>query len=340
MAEITATGLSGWTDRRRQRRRPGGAAPRKLLALRVAVMAALLVVTALAGTEPQPASAATPEPLHGHTVRGAGSAFNSSSSKRVDVSCPAGKQVLGGGAEISVDPSDPSIRRHITLTQMEPYRNGAGGYAFAVTAVEVEPGTDGAWSIYAQAICADPVAGYNIVIRSTPLSSEARQAISPACPAGQNILGTGARVNQVPVLPGDQFPHVGLQVLRADGLGGLTRAQAHEWATGYPDDWQLLGFAVCGQAPRGYQIVGGRSDEEDSETQKFAGVNCPGTKRLINPGAGITNIAPGNVTLNTLRGFLNGGNVFRLANVYAFENTLTTVDWDWVAVQAICVDIG
>ena len=86
----------------------------------------------------------------------------------------------------------------------------------------------GAW-----AICADPVAGWEIEIAHSPASSAATRATEAVCPPTKRALGSGARIN----FPIDLDPSgspvvdehgIGLQIVRASGTGDITRAQAQE----------------------------------------------------------------------------------------------------------------
>jgi hypothetical protein len=307
------------------------------------VMAIGLVVAGPAGGGARQAAAAAAPKLTGVDYEVTYSAFDSRSPKHSVATCPAGKVVLGGGSDIL--PGGPDAPApHVTLTQMEPYRTGNGRYEYSVRASETAPGTSKDWILSAYAICADPVSGYEIKNSVTPMSSASVQATAATCSTGKRVLGTGARINFPIFIDPDGHPYddphgIGLQVQRADALGVLTRAQAHERPSGYSLNWQLLAFAVCGTEPQGYVVKYAESEDRLSETFKIAGLWCPGDRNVLNSGGAISNIAPGNATLYALPPAPSqDGKRLIGAVAAAYENTPTSANWDFIVAQAICAD--
>lgn len=302
---------------------------------RLVVVALLLMVTGFAGAGPTPADAAVAAPRLGRIVHVyAQSATNSQSPKDATAECPAGWQVLGGGGAVVVSgPAGPEIAKHVALTQLEPYTAGTHPQGYRVRAEEAAPGSTGDWTLGAEAICSeDPVPGHHIVGRNTEWSSESVQANDAICPDGERVLGTGARITY---FNADQRQGIGLQVARADALGGLTRAQAHEQPSGYAFDWRLRAFAVCADPVDGYEVRSGGSGALNTEPAKQARATCStSSRRMISAGAAVGSDVPGNVTLN--RADTGGSPSGDEELAIAYENTPTSANWDLVA-RGICV---
>jgi hypothetical protein len=304
----------------------------------VAVAALVVTLVGFALAAGAPAGAASLPKVTGVWRYDAQSASDSLTPKRTTAVCPAGQVVLGGGARISKpggpDSPDDGITNKVALTQMEPFRsNGTGRYGYAVRAAEIAGGTTHDWYLTAFAICADPVDGYHIVIHHSDggLSSATDRQSIAACPNGQRVLGSGARINTFPL--DDQHQQgLGLQVVRASGPGDIVRTEATEQAAGYADSWELLAFAVCASTPQGYQVTPyGESPQRASEDLKWARIDCPGDKHLLGAGATV-GIAPANVTLNDIYVFPGDGTISE-----AHENSPTGQTWT-LASQAICAD--
>jgi hypothetical protein len=326
--------------------------------MRTAPAAAVLVMTVVAGVvgPAAPASAVVQNARVAGLVRVFdASADNSTDVKRAIATCPVGKQILGGGGWITG--ADEAVSRRVVLTGLIPYRTGNGRYAYAVSASETYAGTSGAWHVNAYASCSDPVTGHHIVAASTSRSSGEVKRATAVCPTGQRVVGTGAAIN-FSIWPGpdgrpvEMARGIGLQVLRADALGGLTRAQAREAQGGYPYSWWLDAYAVCTDPPYKYQIRTGGSDATGSENEK--GVNSGACEKYIeyirpglpvsrerlslNIGGALDDSTPGAVALSSLFPWYYSvfGDNYERANAFAYENTPTPASWDVMA-QTICV---
>ncbi|MGH8480349.1 MAG: hypothetical protein ACREXK_12425 [Gammaproteobacteria bacterium] len=213
------------------------------------------------------------------------------------------------------------------LTRSAPYEFGSVS-GFRAAAVEASP-TDDNWWVVAWAICADPLPGYHIVHSKTAPSSADVQTAEARCPSGRRALGVGAEI----LAPANSHG-VGLQVVRASGNGDLTRAQAHEQPQGYPYDWQLVASAICADTPEGYQVRYGESEEQASETTKYAQAYCYG--QITGAGAAVSNVAPGNVALYFVVPRRPSDERTNSAAAAA-EITPTSEPWDFIVAQAICV---
>lgn len=289
------------------------------------ILSAVLVAVQLAGAVP--ASAVTGL----HKVQSPVSAYDSQSPKTVTAFCPLGERVIGGGASVLSD--NAVVGKKLTLTQLRPVGSVINEKdRYVVTMAETTPGTTGNWAVGAQAICApaSSLSGYQIVPAATLASSESVQATAAVCPAGKVVIGTGGRINNG--IDNGGFARVVLQVARASGPGDIARVQAHEGASGYSGSWNVTSYAVCVNPPPGYQVVFGESPERLSESEKLAFAICPGNKRVHGAGAAITNIAPGNVSLQNV----DTTSLLKEVKASAVENTPTSQNWDFIVAQAIC----
>jgi hypothetical protein len=332
-----------------------------VLARLVVVLAVAVAAVAVGGTGPRDlgqraAGAATSYRMTGISDWGGTSAVSTARDKVAEVLCPVGKQVLGGGAFVWGGSKD-----RVGLTRMEPFLRGHKSdpdsrYGYRASASTLRGGDVGEWALRVHVVCADPVPGWHIVKSHSPVgSSAAMQATAAACPRGQRVMGTGAAISFYRYRDGignwvvvDQG--IGLQVARADGSGGIARAQAHEIPDGYDPTWQVVATAVCADPPDGYRVVYGET-HSSGVNHKFASVQCPkvyiqggwGNQRYyrgirINLGAAVDSpAAPGFVHLSWI-----APEVFAeldpeiTTRAEAWENTPTDTAWT-LAIQHICV---
>jgi len=252
------------------------------------------------------------------------------SPRTVTAYCPFGERAIGGGG--SITDTIPSSRK-LALTQLQPFHitgdpdGTSAGYT--VTAVETAP-TNLNWSLTAYAMCAKPIPGMNIYTSPPqPASSAPVRATAAVCPAGQRVIGTGARSS-------DSSGQVVLQVARPSHPGDIARAQAHEVPSGYPGSWTVTAYAICAPPPSGYEVVVDESGLRASEPVKEAGGSpvegCTGGRQLLSPGAAISNIAPGNVSLNTVFPYV----AVQQGYAVAVENTPTLLNWDFIVATSVC----
>jgi hypothetical protein len=153
----------------------------------------------------------------------------SSANKGATATCPAGKLVMGGGAEVS--PPDgrvliSAIRPSTTLTSVY------------VTAYEDEAGTAGDWTVTAYAICAPAPAGLQLV-KATSASSSVSKSATAACPTGKKVLGAGGEV------AGARGQLLINAVTPSSDLANV-RVSAFEDETGTTATWTVTAYAICG----------------------------------------------------------------------------------------------
>jgi hypothetical protein len=155
----------------------------------------------------------------------------SSANKAVSVSCPAGKRVLGAGADIN------SANGQVILDGLQP---NAALTAVTVNALEDETGNSGNWSVTAYAVCANALAGLERIAQTSPVDSSQSKFLEPVCPGGKAMTGYGADINS----PNGQ---VLLDVLDMRGGTGSAGAgvEAIEDDTGNAANWSVTAYVIC-----------------------------------------------------------------------------------------------
>jgi hypothetical protein len=242
-------------------------------------------------------------------------------TRTTDAICPAGKRVVGGGGGLLRDAVNRAT--DVVITQMIPVHPLTGPDYYRVTAQQT--GSDDAWIVQAQAMCADPVPGMHTVLAASTLSSSSLQEAEASCKSGERVLGTGAWVVQATAA------QVGLQVFGADPGGTLGYAQAHEDANGYGGDWNVLAYAICAPASASYAVVSTPSPDTDSLFDKYATASCPSGTQVTGAGGGVASTAPGGVVLS----YADIADGLRKASANGFESTSTSASWGLTA-QVLC----
>jgi hypothetical protein len=157
----------------------------------------------------------------------------SSEDKTTVASCPAGKQVVGAGANIDRNGSGPPLR-DVAIDDMTPT---ADLTSVSVTGLEDQDGTDAVWRITAYAICADPLPG--LIRESEPSRTDSRNKSAVArCDDGLEVVGVGGDITggkgQVRMQAID--PH--------EDRGGVT-VVAVEDRDGTAARWTVRARAIC-----------------------------------------------------------------------------------------------
>ena len=299
------------STRIQEKRRPRG---RRLAAMLGATLATVL------------ASAAPALALPGLERRDGSSAIDSLPEKTATAYCPEGKRVVGGGGMIVWGFGQPQ-EREIVLKEMMPSHPLTGTDRYIVSAAETETGTAVDWGVEAYAMCADPPPGIRLEMEPGTYSSSTTKLVTPECDPGEKVLGTGGWVNA----PGGQ---AALQVMRSSMTGDFAYVQAHEDPTGYGGGWSVFGWAICADEPAGYEIIQGRSAEEDSEGIKSALAQCDSDKQVHAGGGAVSFAAPGNAVLRDI--IPDSYGIGRQVDADAMETTPTSADWDFFVAQAIC----
>jgi hypothetical protein len=167
---------------------------------------------------------------HGSTTTNSRESAPSSNDKSVEVTCPAGKVVLGTGASITGGHGDVVIDEIIPTTT-----------TVKVKGIEVDFGYAGDWTIRAYAICGDEPGGREIVSRATTSNSEDKGGNAP-CDPGKVVFGAGFDLEGA---AGGTF----IDDLIPTNDSVLTFAM-EDWdgSDGNGRDWALRSYAICGTA--------------------------------------------------------------------------------------------
>ena len=204
----------------------------------------------------------------GYQIVSATSPTNGSSPKSITASCPPGRRVIGTGAEISGGDG------RVALDELRPRTD-------TVTATADNLGDfDQPWSVTAQAICATPLTGLEIVTAVSDLGSAPTRLAQANCPTGKRRLGSGFDISGG---NGEVGP---LQLLPVQ-VGILATAIEHR---DFDGDWTVRAFAICGGL--NLQTVEVRS-LTDSTSPKSAMAACRPGKQLVGTGFHLGGQVPG-----------------------------------------------
>jgi hypothetical protein len=108
-----------------------------------------------------------------------------------------------------------------------------------VSGFEDEDGFAGDWGVAAIAVCASPPPGLQRVAATSEFHSEGEvKTVSARCPAGKNLLGTGAEITGGggQVVLDDILPNAALTSVLATGV---------EDQNGFAGDWSVTSYAIC-----------------------------------------------------------------------------------------------
>ena len=145
--------------------------------------------------------------------------------------CPAGKRVVGAGGSFGGPGAVGEVAVQITPNPA----------LTSVTASGFEDGTGVAdiWGVGAIAVCASPPPGLQLVSATSELHSEGEvEVVRANCPAGKNLLGTGAEIpgGAGQVLLDDVIPSADLSRVLVTGV---------EDQNGFSGDWRVTAYAIC-----------------------------------------------------------------------------------------------
>jgi hypothetical protein len=235
--------------------------------LGVTAIFGVLALTGALLTVPGSASAAVP----GLTYVNATTAYNSNVHKSVTVSCPAGTEVVGGGYDLI------GAEGSVVLDDFIP--NGPSltvGAGEVVGPGEPSDGTTASWEVTANAVCAVPPPGYQVISGTSAFTRSSSQFASAVCPAGLTAIGAGASL-------ANGWGQISIQgVLRFDT--GVDVAAVDD-EDGYSGNWSITAYAICisGRLP-GLQNVNGSPAVADSSFIKTATAYCPAGQQALGAG--------------------------------------------------------
>ena len=176
------------------------------------------------------ASAVCALPLPGLQLVSAFSVSNSA-TKSVVATCPAGKRVVGAGAELNT-----IAVGGVTLDDLRPSSDLT---SVTVLAREMDGGIPSNWTVRARAMCAFPPAGLQRVTAHSTSASFVANSTSAVCPGGKKVLGGGAEIT-------GGFGRVVLKQMQPNGstLSSIV-ASAAETQGGQPANWDVAAYAIC-----------------------------------------------------------------------------------------------
>ena len=118
----------------------------------------------------------------------------------------------------------------------------------------------------------------NISVGIAP-NSNAFNAVTAMCPAGQVVIGGGARLT---VTTGE----VSITHLAPNATNNGYEAWAYEDASGYLGLWALVVTAICAPAPAGYVVVAATGPLASPATASVV-ATCPAGRQLLGTGGGV-----------------------------------------------------
>ena len=206
---------------------------------------------------------------------------STSTNKSITANCPAGKQLLGAGADVTPG------NGHVLIEDIQP---NAALTSLTVKAVEDQTGTGETWFLQAFAICGQPPPGLQRVA-ATSANNSADKSITATCPAGKRVLGAGGDINT-------SNGQILLDGLRPNSTLTNVTLNAREDETGNTANWSLTAYAICANPVAGLQRLSA-TGPSDSANSKVNPLNCPAGKQVVG-GGGEINSANGQVVADAL----------------------------------------
>jgi hypothetical protein len=269
------------------------------LARRVAARAAAavgavgLLAAALATAQPAAAApaapVAAPAAIGGFTLAKNFSDRDAKPVKSVRASCPAGKEVVGGGGAPFLFSSDFG---KVRLIELRPaHSNNGDGYVVSAMVIGAVP-TD-TWVLEADAICADPIPGLYEVGGAGALGSAPVQSAEATCRPGEAVLGGGGLLRN----PGFQAD---LRTVAPSPTGDRFVVQGGEDVDGYAKNWSVVAYAICAPRPAGYEVRSESPASNPTDPRKTITANCTPGKHLTGPGVATDPSSPGGIGLENM----------------------------------------
>lgn len=164
-------------------------------------------------------------PLPGYEIITVNSAFNSVTPKSATATCTAGKRAIGAGGLVYGGVGQ------VAMTTMQPNTSSA-----TVVGAEDADGTASNWFVRSYAICANPLAGLEIVSLKSATDSN-NKWLSPVCSAGKKVLSLGWEI--VAAEPG----RVAADISYANGE--TTVISGREIGPNVASNWTLGARIIC-----------------------------------------------------------------------------------------------
>lgn len=236
----------------------------RFVAVATATLAASVVLGAVsAGT----ASAAVPglERVTKFSVS------DSASSKSVSIQCPAGKQVIGVGADIGGDGFQGVVLDDISVDSLLT--------SVTVTGFETETGTNANWELKATAVCATPLPGLQRVQAISATDSQNTKSVTANCPVGKQLVGAGGEIT-------GGLGQVVIDDVRPNSLLTSVTVTGFEDVNGTASSWLVDAYAICANPLPGLQLA--TTSSPTNTMGKRINASCPAGTRLLNAAGEIT----------------------------------------------------
>ncbi|GAA1773817.1 hypothetical protein [Luedemannella helvata] len=175
------------------------------------------------------ARAVCADPLPGLEIVSTTTTSTTTAADRVMLAvCPAGKDLLGAAGEVVGGGGQVLLDGVLPGTNFVAVSGHTDGW-----------GSTNIWNLRAHAICADPVAGHQIVadIGSTTSANKSNTA---SCPAGTSVLGGGAVV-----VPNDGRVSIEAMTPTIYAGSNFVTASGQEDDLGWSAFWRIDTYAIC-----------------------------------------------------------------------------------------------
>jgi hypothetical protein len=246
-----------------------------------------------------------------------GASLSDSASVKVAVApCTGGKLLVGAAGWI--DDGDGEV--HI-----ESIRPSAT--SVEVVAYEDEDGYAGNWTVNAEAICTDPLAGLEIITATSVASSYPNKFAIAECTGNRKVVGAAAEISG----GGGQ-----VVINKIAPLDDRVNVSAYEDGTGTTNVWNVKAYAICADAG---QLTGRHIDSytgtRNSDDYKANPAACAQDEVLTGGGAYIYPYT-GEVSFSFYPVDFSGG--FQFMHVEAHEDGNGTGSTWEITTYIVCVD--
>lgn len=245
------------------------------LAIRIPLAATLVAaLTGAAALAPQAAYAAN---LPGLQYIVAETEFTSSVYKSINLYCPVGQRVVGGGFSLVGAPGSVVLDDFIPTT--DHLTVGAGE---VVGPGEPADGTTASWKVHAVVACSAPPPGLEIVVAPSSFGPGTDRRATAICPSGKTLISAGASLS-------NGWGQIGITAM--DFNKTVATAFAADDEDGYSGSWSVTSYAVCASIPQtSVQILASAPQSAPGTVGSTTGtgVLCPAGTHGLGAGWGLS----------------------------------------------------
>lgn len=212
--------------------------------------------------------AETEQALGGYQVVSAETPVSTQADKQLSVACPTGTKAIGAGWGV-LDATGANLDG--IASYFAPSFDGA---SWLVNAKNTSSYAS-SWKLRVRVICGSAtLAGYEVAIADTALTTAAIKQLAPACPIGKLSLGAGWSVldSTNGILEGEAL-HFAPSF---DGGSWLVRARNH---SSFSPSWKLQTRLICvdASAVAGYQVVAAETPADTAGVKQLNASCASGT---------------------------------------------------------------